>query len=141
MEDMRKGIYNNLMLFYLLNLLLLLLIVQEQLIIKLKKKEWECERTTMERVSLYFTVSISFSLYSPSLSLSPCLISLKDAHLLSSEKLKEQVQNNLRELSSLREKQLELEGRLARMTKQVSCSYHTQPIVLIITVDVSLMGQ
>ena len=56
MEDMRKGIYDNLILFCLLNLLLLL-IVQEQLIIKLKKKEWECERTTMERVGLYCTVS------------------------------------------------------------------------------------
>ena len=39
---------------------------------------------------------------------------------MSSEKLKTQLENKIQEVSLLKEKQLEMEGRIARMMRQVT---------------------
>jgi septal ring factor EnvC (AmiA/AmiB activator) len=60
------------------------------MIIRLKKMEWECERTLME----------------------------KDAHKMSAEKMRQQLEAKVHEGMTLKDKQLELEGQIAKMTRQ-----------------------
>ena len=59
LEDVKRGMLLSSYLFSKCQSVLIQCSAQEHMILRLKKMEWECERTLMERVSVIFIVVVN----------------------------------------------------------------------------------